>query len=63
MLALDSTSAPDVRDYGLVLGRLGQIPLALTYLERYLYMAPDATDRETIRRHAKALLGESAELS
>ena len=63
MLSLDSTSAPDVRDYGLILGRLEMPQLALAYLERYLRMAPDATDRESVRHHAKVLLGDGADLS
>jgi regulator of sirC expression with transglutaminase-like and TPR domain len=63
MLVLDRTSAPDVRDYGLILGRLGMAHLALTYLERYLAMDPTATDRDSIRHHAKALLGQRADLS
>ena len=58
MLALDSQSAPDVRDYGLILSRLGMTNLALAYLERYLALTPDASDRDSIRHHAKVLLGE-----
>lgn len=63
MLALDSQSAPDVRDYGLILGRLGMTNQALAYLERYLTLAPNAIDRDSIRHHAKALIGTRAELS
>lgn len=63
MLVLDHASAPDVRDYGLILGRLGMPHLALSYLERYLRMQPDATDRDSVRHHAKVLLGEGGDLS
>lgn len=63
MLSLDSTSAPDIRDYGLILGRLDMPQLALAYLERYLRIAPDATDRDSVRHHAKVLLGDGADLS
>jgi regulator of sirC expression with transglutaminase-like and TPR domain len=58
ILAVDPNSAPDVRDYGLVLGRLGLSHMALIYLERYAKLAPTASDIASIRHHAKLLLGQ-----
>ena len=58
ILILDPNSAPDVRDYGLVLGRLGLPHMAMIYLERYAKLAPTASDIESIRHHAKLLLGQ-----
>jgi regulator of sirC expression with transglutaminase-like and TPR domain len=58
ILILDPNSAPDVRDYGLVLGRLGLPHMALIYLERYAKLAPAASDIESVRHHAKILLGQ-----
>jgi hypothetical protein len=48
----------DVRDYGLILGRLGLPHMAMIYLERYAKLAPTASDIESIRYHAKLLLGQ-----
>lgn len=58
ILVVDPNSAPDVRDYGLVLGRLGLSHMALIYLERYAKLAPTASDIASIRHHAKLLLGQ-----
>ncbi|NBU63298.1 MAG: hypothetical protein EBS29_02155 [Chloroflexia bacterium] len=58
MLVLDPNVAPDVRDYGLILGRLGLPHMALIYLERYARLAPTASDIESVRHHAKTLLGQ-----
>ena len=58
LLVLDPNSAPDVRDYGLVLGRLGLPHMAMIYLERYAKLAPTASDIASIRHHAKILLGQ-----
>jgi regulator of sirC expression with transglutaminase-like and TPR domain len=58
ILVLDPNAAPDVRDYGLVLGRLGLRHMALIYLERYAQLAPSASDIESVRHHAKTLLGQ-----
>lgn len=58
ILILNPNSAPDVRDYGLILGRLGLPHMAMIYLERYAKLAPTASDIESIRYHAKLLLGQ-----
>lgn len=57
ILIVDPQSAADVRDYGLVLGRIGLPHMALIYLERYAKLAPNANDIESVRQHAKLLLG------
>lgn len=58
ILLTNPESALDVRDYGLVLGRLGLPQMALIYLERYIKLAPTATDHASIRRYATTLLGQ-----
>jgi hypothetical protein len=40
------------------LGRLGLPHMAMIYLERYAKLAPTASDIESIRYHAKLLLGQ-----
>ncbi|MFM2032103.1 MAG: hypothetical protein RLZZ297_868 [Chloroflexota bacterium] len=58
ILVIEPASAPDVRDYGLVLSRLEMPAQSVAYLERYAHLAPNATDLQSIRHHVKSVLGK-----
>jgi len=55
-MLLLSFDAAELRDRGLLRARLGRWSGALADLEHYAHMAPQASDLETIRRHAQALV-------
>jgi regulator of sirC expression with transglutaminase-like and TPR domain len=57
ILVLEPSSAQDVRDYGLILSRLNMPAQSIAYLERYAHLAPTAADLQSIRHHAKTMLG------
>lgn len=56
ILQLNHAESVDIRDYGLILGRLGYYAQAVAYLERYAAMAPNAPDIESVRHHAQSIL-------
>jgi regulator of sirC expression with transglutaminase-like and TPR domain len=60
MLLIDSRALNEMRDYGLILGKLGYANQALAYLELYARLNPQAPDLETIKYHASSLVPTSA---
>lgn len=56
ILQLNHAESVDIRDYGLILGRLGYYAQAVAYLERYAALAPNAPDIESVRHHAQTIL-------
>ncbi len=57
ILVVEPSSAVDVRDYGLILSRLDRPAQSIAYLERYAHLSPQAPDLQSIRHHAKTVLG------
>jgi regulator of sirC expression with transglutaminase-like and TPR domain len=55
LLVLDPGDAPEIRDRGLLLFRLGRWREAIDSLRTYLERVPEATDREQTERHIAAL--------
>jgi len=55
MLLIDSRALNEMRDYGLIMGKLGYPNQALAYLELYARLNPQAPDLETIKHHASHL--------
>lgn len=60
MLLIDGRALNEMRDYGLILGKLGYTNQALAYLELYARLNPRASDLETIKHHASNLAPPSA---
>ena len=58
ILVVEPSSAPDIRDYGLILSRLNRPAQSVAYLERYAHLSPDAPDLQSVRHHAKTILGK-----
>jgi regulator of sirC expression with transglutaminase-like and TPR domain len=63
MLQINHAESIDIRDYGLILGRLGYYAQAVAYLERYAAMAPNAPDIESVRHHAQTILRTAPKLN
>ncbi|HXG65769.1 MAG TPA: tetratricopeptide repeat protein [Blastocatellia bacterium] len=63
ILLITPDSAAHVRDLGLLLAHLGQSGRALAELERYLQLAPNAPDGETIQTQIKTLKQNRARLN
>jgi regulator of sirC expression with transglutaminase-like and TPR domain len=55
-LLIEPESTQDIRDRGLLHGRLGHIHQALEDFETYARMSPNASDLGTIRHHARKLV-------
>lgn len=55
ILLMEPDASDDLRDRGLLRARLGDLHWALVDLEQYAVMAPMATDRELVRKHARVL--------
>jgi regulator of sirC expression with transglutaminase-like and TPR domain len=58
ILVVEPSSAIDIRDYGLILSRLDRPAQSIAYLERYAHLSPQAPDLQSIRHHAKTVLGK-----
>jgi len=63
ILQINHAESIDIRDYGLILGRLGYYAQAVAYLERYAAMAPNAPDIESVRHHAQTILRTAPKLN
>ena len=63
ILQLNHAENIDIRDYGLILGRLGYYAQAVAYLERYAAMSPNAPDIESVRHHAQTILRTAHKLN
>lgn len=63
ILQINHAESVDIRDYGLILGRLGYYAQAVAYLERYAAMAPNAPDIESVRHHAQTILRTAPKLN
>jgi len=63
LLVLTPGDAQETRDRGLLLFRLQRYVQALQYLTRYLELAPEASDHETITKHCAALRQLAASLN
>ena len=56
MLLIDGRALDEMRDYGLILSKIGYANQALAYLEMYVRLNPHAADLATIKYHAASLL-------
>jgi regulator of sirC expression with transglutaminase-like and TPR domain len=63
ILLINPSSAPYIRDRGLLLGSVGERTLAISELERYLELAPNAPDVESIREQIKSIRQSQARLN
>lgn len=63
ILQMNHAESGDLRDYGLILGRLGYYAQAVAYLERYVALAPNAPDIESVRHHAQTILRTAPKLN
>ncbi|MEW6126534.1 MAG: transglutaminase-like domain-containing protein [Acidobacteriota bacterium] len=63
ILLLMPDSLPHIRDYGLLLAQVERNNEAIAQLERYLKLAANADDAETIRKQIKLLRQEQARLN
>ncbi len=63
ILLIDPDSAPHIRDRGLLLNRVGDRTGAIAELERYLALAPNAPDAESVRGEIKSIRQSQARLN
>ena len=63
ILLINPDSAPHVRDRGLLLASVGDRTAAMAELERYLQLAPDAADFDTVREQISSILRNQARLN
>ena len=63
LLILHPHDACEIRDRGLLSCQLRRYPEAIADLERYLRLAPEASDAETIREHLRSLRQRAAALN
>jgi regulator of sirC expression with transglutaminase-like and TPR domain len=63
ILLISPDSPPHVRDRGLLLAVIGDATTAIEELERYLALAPDAGDAESIREQIKSIRQTRARLN
>ncbi len=63
ILLINPDSAPHIRDCGLLLAAIGDRTTAITQLERYLELALDAPDADTIREQIKSIRQSQAKLN
>jgi len=63
ILLINPGSPPHVRDRGLLLATLGRTTEAIAELERYLMLAPDAPDANSIREQVKTVRQSQARLN
>ncbi len=56
ILLIDGRALDEMRDYGLILSKIGYANQALAYLEMYARLNPQAADLATIKYHAASLL-------
>ena len=63
ILIIDPDSAPHIRDRGLLLNRAGDRIGAIAELERYLALAPNAPDAESVRGEIKSIRQSQARLN
>jgi regulator of sirC expression with transglutaminase-like and TPR domain len=62
-LLLNPDSTQHIRDRGLLLGTVGDSANAITELERYLALAPEATDTDAIREQIRSIKQTLARLN
>ncbi len=55
LVMLEPDEATELRDRGLLRGRVGQLHSALEDLDRYAHLRPEAAELETLRLHARAI--------
>jgi regulator of sirC expression with transglutaminase-like and TPR domain len=63
VLMVNPDSSAHVRDYGLLLAANGKMSQALLELDRYLALAPNASDGEAIRKQINSIRAEQAKLN
>jgi regulator of sirC expression with transglutaminase-like and TPR domain len=63
ILIINPASAPHIRDRGFLLAGVGDKVSAISELERYLSLVPNAPDRESIRERIKAIRQSQAKLN
>jgi regulator of sirC expression with transglutaminase-like and TPR domain len=63
VLVVNPDSLAHIRDYGLLLAANGNMKQALLELDRYLALAPKASDGETIRNQINSIRAEQAKLN
>ena len=63
ILIIQPDSAAHVRDRGLLLALVGQTAQAITALERYLKMEPEAADVDLVREQIKTIKQDAAKLN
>jgi regulator of sirC expression with transglutaminase-like and TPR domain len=62
-LLLNPDSTQHIRDRGLLLGAVGDSANAITELERYLALAPEATDTDAVREQIRSIRQNKAKLN
>ena len=63
ILMVNPDSSAHIRDYGLLLAANGKLKQALLELDRYLALAPKASDGETIRNQINSIRAEQAKMN
>ncbi|HSB11620.1 MAG TPA: tetratricopeptide repeat protein, partial [Blastocatellia bacterium] len=63
ILLIDPGSAPHIRDRGLLLSRVGDRTGAIAELERYLEIAPNAADADSVRTQIMSIRRSQARLN
>ena len=63
ILMVNPDSPAHVRDYGLLLAANGKMKQAILELDRYLALAPKASDGETIRKQINSIRAEQAKMN
>ena len=63
IILINPASSAHVRDYGLLLAANGKMKEAVEELERYLAMAPDSADAESIRNQISSIRKEQAKFN
>ncbi len=63
ILLITPDSLPHIRDYGLLLAQVDNANAAMAQLERYLKLAPNATDAAELREYLKTLRQQQARLN
>jgi regulator of sirC expression with transglutaminase-like and TPR domain len=56
ILLVEGNTPTELRDRGLLNARLGHLHRALDDLDAYARLGTNATDRESVRRHARSLI-------
>ncbi len=63
VLVVSPAEAAEVRDRGLLLSQTGRLGAALRDLERYLALAPEAEDAETVKEHMAGIRRRMASMN